>query len=392
MTEVLVSNKGPPAEDVLLAYVERLAESRAGFRAIIFHLSRLSASLRDDKPLRVATNILMEVVDKFTGRLFVLRGRDVVIVCKGLTAKAISEAAEALCYLFSDGHAKDAIESILYTVYDLEIGYPQFLKTIRDLRDAEARQLEKKARAQVQGRSLHRRVSDLIDAMSGIDLSNTIQRQTAWSIVPGKKPQPKFDELFVSIERLQRVLDADFEITKDRQLFQYLTQWLDKYVLTRLAWEQFGVSRPVSVNINLATLHSAEFLKFDNERASGWRGRTIFEVQLSDVWSDVSAYLAIADLVKQRGYFRCFDGVKHDALPCLNLQNLKVDLVKILWDDALLQLDGAARRNLSHAINEFGSKRFVLIRCASKEAIQVGHSLGIHLFQGWYCDRLIEMK
>jgi hypothetical protein len=162
--------------------------------------------------------------------------------------------------------------------------------------------------------------------------------------------------------------------------------------LTRLAWEQFGVSRPVSVNINLATLHSAEFLKFDNERASGWRGRTIFEVQLSDVWSDVSAYLAIADLVKQRGYFRCFDGVKHDALPCLNLQNLKVDLVKLVWDDALLQLDEAATRSLGHVINEFGAKRFVLIRCANKEAIQVGHSLGIQLFQGWYCDRLIEMK
>jgi hypothetical protein len=385
----LAPRKGPPTEDVLLAYTEELAGDTQGFRAIVFHLSRLAAA-RDDKHLRVATNMLMEIVDRLTGRLFVLRSRDIVIVCKGLTGKAINEVVDALAYLFVDQQTpRESLETELYTVYDLEIGYNHFLSLVRTLRDKETRQIERKARADSRDKALHRRVSDIIDALSGVDLSNAVQRQTVWSLDPDKRPQPKFDELFISIDRLQKALDIDFDLKKDHQLFRYLTQWLDKFLLTRLGWEQFGVSRPVSVNINLATLYSPEFLKFDNERASGWRGRTILELQLSDVWSDISAYLSVAELVRQRGYFRCLDGVRYDALPCLNLHNLKVDLVKLIWDDALLQLDETTTKTLTQSIRDFGAKRTVLIRCDKPQAIQYGQVLGIQLFQGWHLDRFV---
>jgi hypothetical protein len=123
-----------------------------------------------------------------------------------------------------------------------------------------------------------------------------------------------------------------------------MRRWLDRHVLTRLAWEQFGNFRPVSFNINVSTLHSPEFLKYDNERAAGWRGRTVLEIQLGNLWADLSAYLAIADLVKQRGYLRCLDGITPQAFPCINFQRLKIDLVKLIWDDALLQQDEAATR------------------------------------------------
>lgn len=385
-----ISKKGPPAENVLLAYTEQLGSDAPGYRAIIFHLSCVSAVVRDEKHFRIATNMLMELVDRFTGRLFILRSRDIVIICKGLTAKAINEFLEAFTYLLGTDHG--SVRPDLYTVYDLEIGYHQFLAVVRALQTKEAELLEKKSRAESREKSFHRKVSDLIDTIAGVDLSNAVQRQTVWALEPGKKPQPKFDELYFSIHRLQKLLEVDFDITKNKPLFRYLTESLDKFLLTKLGWEQFGVSRPISVNINLSTLYSSEFLKFDNERASGWRGRTIFELQVSDIWSDLSAYLTIADLVKQRGYFRCLDGVKYDALPCLNLQNLKIDMVKLTWDDALLQLENAATEGIRQALHEFGPKRTILARCDKIEAVRFGHSLGIRLFQGWHLDRFIEVK
>ncbi len=384
--------KGPPTENILTAYVEELAGKRAGYRAMCFHLSQLSPLHRAEKHVQAATNLLMEVVDRFGGRLFLLRGLDVVVICKGITAKAIEETVDTVRYLFvGEELAEKEAEGDFCSVFDLEIGYPQFRAAIRRIHDTEAKKLAADARPPARAQSLHSRVGEIIDALSSLDLSNAVQRQTVWAIYPNKKPKPKFDELFISIDRLQKILDGEFDLRKDKQLFQYLTQSLDKYLLTRLVWEQVGLARPVSININMATLHTPEFLKFENERGRGWRGRTILELQMADLWSDIAEYQAVADLVKQRGYLRCLDGVKHQALPCLNFEHLKVDLVKLIWDEALLQLDQSALRILGKAIAACGPRRIVLTRCGRQEAIRFGHAVGIHLFQGWHLDRLIPV-
>jgi hypothetical protein len=386
------ATKGPPTESILLGYVEQLADKRAGCRALCFHLSQLNPSLRGDKHLQTVTNLLMDLVRRFSGRLFLLRGADIVVICKGITAKAIEETIDVVRYLFiGDGLAERESEGDFCSVFDLEIAYPQFRMAIRRLHESETKKLEKEARS-APPKSLHLRIGDLIDSLSGLDLSHAVQRQTVWSIYPGKKPQPKFDEIFMSIDRLQKLLDRDLDLRKDKQLFQYLTRSLDQYLLTRLTWEQVGLARPVSININMATLHTPEFLKFDTERERGWRGRTILELQMADLWTDIAEYQAVADLVKQRGYLRCLDGVKHQALPCLNFQHLKIDLVKVIWDEALLQLDQGAMRALGKAIAECGPRRIVLARCGRQEAVRFGQAVGIHLFQGWHLDRMIAVE
>lgn len=377
-----------PTEDMLLAYVEQLADGRAGHRALCFHLSRLDRAHRHDKHLKIATNMLMEMVDQFSGRLFVLRSSDIIVVCKGITARAIDHAIEALRYLFNDDKlARQDAQAQFYSVFDLEIGYPQFLSLIRGIRDTEARQRLRAVRRPL-AKPMEQRLAGLLDALSAIDLSQMVRRQTVWALQEGRKPVAKFDELFISIDRLSAAISPDVNLAKDRQLFQYLTRWLDKHMLMRLAWEQFGNSRPLSLNINLSTLQSPEFLKFDNERASGWRGRTILEIQLGDLWADLAAYFAIADLVKQRGYLRCLDGVSFQAFPCINFQPLKLDLVKLIWDDALLQLEEPRTRALYQAIRDCGAERIIFARCGRPEAVKFGQALGVQLFQGWHLDRL----
>ena len=376
-----------PAEDALLAFVEQLAGDRAGYRALCLHLSRLDRAHRQEKHLQIATNMLKGTVDQYSGRLFALRGGDIVLVCKGIPARAIDQTVDGLRYLFNDDKlAKEGGEARFYSVFDLEIGYPQFSALIHQIREREAKQLAKSARPPA--KPLERRLNELLEALAGTDLSHMVRRQTVWELHPDKKPQAKFDELFVSIERLSGAISPEVNLAKDRHLFQYLSRFLDKHVLTRLAWEQFGNQRPVSFNINVATLNSPEFLKFESGRAAGWRGRTILEIQLGDLWADLGAYLAIADLVKQRGYHRCLDGVSHQAFPCINFQHLKIDLVKLIWDDAMLQLDEATTRTLLQAVRDCGPGRIILARCGRAEAVKFGQALGIRLFQGWHLDRL----
>lgn len=381
------SRQGPPTEDILLTYVEQLADACAGYRAIHFHLSRLHRSHRADKHRHIAANILMQAVEQYSGRLFALRSGDIVIIGKDISGKAIDDTIDTLRYLFNDDPlSQPGAEARFCSIFDLESGFDAFHALVQQMCDAAAQPSDKAARRSP--KQAEPRIDELLEAIGRIDLSQMVKRQSIWAIYPGQKPRPKFDELFVSIDRLRATIAPDVDFAKDPQAFQYLTRWLDRHMLTRLAWEQFGIVRPISININLSTLHSPEFLKFDNERASGWRGRTILEIQLGDMWSDLAAYLAIADQVKQRGYLRCLDGVTYQAFPCINFNRLKVDLVKMIWDDALLQLDEGALRTLYQAMTECGTRRIVFTRCGRAEALQFGRAMGVRLFQGWHLDNL----
>ena len=383
-------------EDTLYGYLEQVAAGRPGQRAVIFRLSRLDRSHRREKHLQIVGNMLQEVTQQYPGRLFALRGGDVVMVCKGITRKAIDETTDLLRYLFNDDPLarESASAADFCATFDLEINQAQFMAALEDLRETEAKRRTEQqpapgriAQSGETGPLDPGRASELIDAVSRIDLSTMGRRQTVWEMAPGKPAQPRFDEFFFSIERLRHAIGANFDLAKDRQLFLYLMRWLDRYMLTTLMRDHADFQRPLSVNINLSTLLSQDFATFDNQRPTDWRDRIILEVQLADLWSNLPGFLSTSEGLKRRGYQRCLDGVIHQALPFINFRRFDVDYVKVLWDDALLQLDERALRELCAAIADCGKGRIILTRCGRREAIRVGQAMGIQLFQGWQVDQ-----
>ncbi|HZB94229.1 MAG TPA: EAL domain-containing protein [Stellaceae bacterium] len=383
-----------PGEEMLYAYLQQVAELRSGQRALIFRLSRLQRSHRRDKHLQIVANMLQEVLDQYPGRLFQLRNGDVVMVCKGITRKAIDETTELLRYLFNDDPlAREGAEQADFCVaYDLEVNHPDFLAALEEIRESEAKLRNTRpppvnlAASGETGPLDSARASDLIAAMNRIDLSTMGRRQTVWEMVPGKPAQPRFDEFFFSIDKLRSAIGDNFDLAKDRQLFFYLMRWLDRYMLTTLLRDHLHFHRPLSVNVNLSTLLSPEFATFDGQRPTDWRDRLILEIQLADLWSDLPAFLTLSEGLKRRGYQRCLDGVLYKALPFINFRRFDVDYVKVVWDDALLQLDDKTLRELCAAIADCGKGRIVLTRCGRREAIRVGQAMGIQLFQGWQVD------
>ena len=384
------------SEDTLQAYLEQVAGGRAGYRAVIFRLSRLDKSHRRDKHMQIVGNMLQEVTQQYPGRLFALQNGDVVMVCKGITRKAIDEQTDLLRYLFNDDPlAREGAEAADFcATYDLEMYQPQFLAALEDIREAEAKRRAEQAKpvriasAGETGVLDSNRASELIDAVSRIDLSTMGRRQTVWEMAPGKPPQPRFDEFFFSIERLRHAIGENFDLAKDRQLFLYLMRWLDRYMLATLVRDHANFARPLSVNISLSTLLSQDFATFDEQRPTDWRDRIILEVQFADLLSNLPAFLAASEGLKRRGYQRCIDGVIHQALPFVNFRRFDADYVKVIWDDALLQLDEGNLRELCEAIADCGKGRIILARCGRREAIKVGQAMGIHLFQGWQVDQM----
>ena len=232
------------------------------------------------------------------------------------------------------------------------------------------------------------RVAELLSAVSRVDLSPMLRRQTAWKVRGGSTPEPHSEEVFISIKALREAVGPAFTLATDRQLFVYLSRQLDSYILRTLSWEHFSAGAPLSFNINLATLQSPEFAEFEKRRPSNWQGRIMLEFQLGDVWGDLPIFLQAGQQLKRSGYLRCLDGVVFSALPFINLRRLDVDFVKVIWDDGLLALGRPALQDLCQSIADCGADRVILTRCGREEALQVGRALGIQHFQGWVMNRV----
>jgi EAL domain-containing protein (putative c-di-GMP-specific phosphodiesterase class I) len=151
-----------------------------------------------------------------------------------------------------------------------------------------------------------------------------------------------------------------------------------------------AIASAFSVNLNVATLLSDRFLTFDANLKAATRGTIIFELQTTDIFSDLGAYIFARDFVKERGYRICLDGVTDLTLPYIDRERLGLDLVKIVWNPDMLGSGRAARREeFCKLIASFGRARTIMCRCDSEEAVTMGQSLGINLFQGRHIDRLL---
>jgi EAL domain-containing protein (putative c-di-GMP-specific phosphodiesterase class I) len=378
----------PPANreaiDALLREAER-HDGAIGWRVLLFQLSKLQRVHRRSKHLHIAANMLQDLVKKHDGKLFPLPNGDLAVVCKGIRTPIVEDAISTLRYLFNDDpFAGRAVrESGFCSSFDLQHEYLRLATTLRRRAGAP---WETAASA---GSTLDpTRVAQLLTAVSRVDLAPILRRQTAWRMVDGRHPQPHSEELFISITALNDAIGSAFDVTADRQLFGYLTRWLDSYMLKTLSWEHFGAGPPVSVNINLETLRAPEFAAFEERRLPAWRGRIMLEMQLGDIWSDFPAFLEMSKRLKAEGYLRCIDGVVFSALRFLNLRQLEVDYVKLIWNDDLANLGDAALRELCQSVAECGADRIILTRCDRQKALQIGRLLGIQIFQGWIVNTL----
>jgi hypothetical protein len=77
-------------------------------------------------------------------------------------------------------------------------------------------------------------------------------------------------------------------------------------------------------------------------------------------------------------------------LPFVDRDRLGLDLVKILWNaDILGETRTERRQEIRDLITAFGRARVILCHCDTAEAVTVGQSLGIVMFQGHHIDRLL---
>ena len=408
-TAAAVANKRPdealPVQDAqLLDYLDWVDRHRAGRRAIHLHLSRLLAHNRRDQHLRIAVSTFEDLVKQYDGQIFLLGNGDIVFIAKGASAADIDAAVTRVRFLFSeDPLAQDGGNMDQFaTWYNLESHYNDYYSIAKRLA-AETERKKRAARApggnEAPGAKKRHPLdpallSKLEDFLARADMSNLMRRQAICAMTPGAQPQAMFRELFISIADLQGQVIPDVDLFADPWLFQRLTQTLDRRILALMTRnDDSTLNSAFSLNLNVSTILSPEFLAFDKAFKSNSRGTVVIEMQKIDIFADLGAFFFARDFLKERGYKICLDGINFMTFPFIDRAKLGVDMLKIVWSQDMTG-DASARGGptMKELVESTGRARVILSRIDNDAAVRFGHSMGVTLFQGRHLDTLLANR
>jgi EAL domain-containing protein (putative c-di-GMP-specific phosphodiesterase class I) len=399
MSSLYRNDPATATEYKLLDYVERIAKHRAGRKAVHLHLSKLRIHRRRDYHLRIAANTFENLISVYEGQLFKLSNQDVFFVFRDADPQQIDEAVMRLGYLFNDdplgGDVDPDMMADICTWYDAERDYDLLLAAVNTaIDDAQKRGRRQAALAatSVDAKppiSPHR-LGALIDTIVSADLSNLMRRQMVYAIIGGQPPQSLFNELFISIADMRNMIMPDYNIHANRWLFQYLTETLDKRMLALLLRnDDAAIANSFSLNLNISTVLSQEFLVFDASLKSGVRGTLVIEIQVIDVYADMAQFAFARDFLHDRGYRICLDGLDPHNLAHIDRAKLGADLVKLNWTELVRgQYTAERHARLRSIIDQNGKAKVIFCHVDTEDGLKFGQSLGVAMYQGRYIDQI----
>jgi len=228
--------------------------------------------------------------------------------------------------------------------------------------------------------------------LSVADFSSFIRRQAICAIIGKSSPQRVFEEVYVSVPDLRDMLLPDVDLTSNPWLFLSLSETLDQKVLETIGRHDDGsLIGNFSVNVNVSTILSDNFLSFDDNINVSMRSSVILELQLVDIFSDIKSYMLAKTFAKARGYKICIDGITVDKLKYLNRTNLDCVLMKIIWHPTFMDVIREDKHFMDY-VNKAERAKMILCRIDDAAAVEVGNSLGINLYQGRYVQRLLSQQ
>ena len=382
-------------EKALIDCIERLDKQHADRIGMHIRISRLSQTYRRPHYIRMATDMFESSVRAFEGQLFVLHNHDLVFIARATPQAALDKAVERLRVLFSEDSLflrRETAEPFCLR-YRLDTDYDKFLTAARGMLHEEEQALADYDRKDgVEGLTpiQPELLARLEHALNKADFTNVARRQTVCTLIADQAPQPLFEEIYVSISDLQRAVTPGIDLTANPWLFQYLTQTLDKRLMAILMKDGAAGDKPFSINLNVASVLSPEFRRFDETVSPKLRGRLAIEFNKLDVFADMGSFLFARDYLHERGYRLCLDGLTHLTLPYYDRARMGFDLIKIYWmPEGIGEMQADMIPAMRASVIEAGQARTILCRCENKRAVEMGQQLGIVMFQGRYLDRLL---
>ncbi|MBC7905933.1 MAG: hypothetical protein H7Y60_04185 [Rhodospirillaceae bacterium] len=378
------------AESLLFDAAERVGRIREGRLALHLHLSQLLPQNREDAKIRIAARMFESMVDVFRGQMFLLTQSDIVLICKDARMADLDAIVYKLRALFSKDpltYAESADgEDRFCTYYELESDYDAFFVVCSQLvESAKKRIADARTAAPIQPLDA-RNLNKVIEAIGSSDIAGVVRRQPCVRFSDKMVAEVAFQEFFMSIADLQKVLAPDVNILSNRWLFQHLSHLLDLRVLSVLQDAGFRkLPAAFSVNLNMATVNTPVFKQF--EASIKGRAGLVVEFQLMDIFNNLDGFLEVRDLLRSHGHISVLDGMSPITLQFLDAELYDTDFVKVNWSPDMA--DEVVTQDLHDALGPVGFERVILARCDTENSIAWGLNQGIRHFQGRFLDSMV---
>lgn len=389
-------------ETQLLTRLRFIEDDRAGHYVVHIHLSALRASNRKPHFISIAAKAFDDLLNNFDATLFKLDNADLVLLCKDVPVEEIDPVMHKARQLFNEdpltSSEDGSIDDRFSTWYDLaqQGDFASFMETVKQIAE-QAAERQRKASGILSANSLPGQdiqpahIDEIVLRLQSVKIDDIIGSQRAVVIHPGAKGKVLFREQFVTMSELQKRIAPDVNLFGSNWLFQYLTETIDRRILGVVGQRDFAAMvDSISLNLNISTVLGREFQNF-HQKAGAFSSNIVIELQLIDVFSDMSAFADARDLLQEYGYRVLIDGLNPLSLQFFDPALLEADLIKVNWGQEFGNEDSDVRVNdMAQVVKNVGKDNVILGRVDSEDAVIWALALGITRFQGYYIDTLVE--
>lgn len=410
-----IVTKEPEAN--LIELLHLVQENRQGWQAVAFSFSRLLEHYRSEYQIKIATNLMNDLLGDRDGAIYLCEDANIYVMVRHLPKPLLDKMIFQLRYLFMDdplAYLSDGEENPEFSqIFDIEDSWDDFMEIGKRRLVQRVRRNQSEARGTPQATNAALAAAGIApiqfprvemryfnptnlvaieNTLKETDVTPSIRRQPVVATMQDNSVRTVFDEMYVNIAALRESLGTEVDLLSNRWLFKYLTMKLDERMLDMLQKNPIRyLTNPVSLNLNIPTLLSTRFAEFDAAIKPSTKVSLVIELQIGDVFNDMSGFLLAKDTVQKLGYRVCLDGVTDLAFPQIDRQRLGFDLIKLQWNgDETKDVDSEKNERLAEAIRKCGTNRVILTRCDNVHAVEYGKSIGLSLFQGRYLDGLIN--
>lgn len=382
----------PGQGDELDEFTKRLSNRKAGYQAAHVRLSMLPPTSAWDAVRWVAEKTFGRIMRTYDDEMFRLANGDLVLLCRDKDSEAMYSAIDSIYALArTDLKLADGGIECFATRYDLSTSWQQFMDQVEPLferkPDLSKSGREDKAHQPIDADHLN----TLEETLRAVDLSNFVRRQTICAVTGNSPPEPVYDELYLSVAMLQEEVMPDIDLAGNRLLFSQLTTTFDSRMLSIISTNGNGyLAGPCSLNLNISTILSKEFLEITEQLGVGHEQTLVVELHIGDVFRNTREFALAREVAQEVGFLLCLDGIDGNSLSWLDLPSLGFKLYKLHWRDEMLHLPPEDIDQLRSEVIRVGPERMILCRCDDETALEFGRGIGIRLFQGWHTDRALR--
>lgn len=397
-------DKSLTQEAVLLERLSRIEENPTGYFAVHIHLSELRASNRQPHFINIATRVFDNLVAGNDAVVYSMMNKDLVLLCREILVEDIDPYIDKVRSMFSEDPlalGEDEFEDRMSTWFDLAArdDFAAFLSAATELSVKAQVQVEELQRARTDetnkgtGEPISaKNLAAINQKLQATRIADLIRQQTCIRIAPGEAGSIVFREHFIAMSELKERVAPAINLFSSAWLFQYLTETLDKRVLSVIGRKNFDeIAEPISLNLNIGTVLSRDFSNF-NKLVGDNADKFVVEFQVIDIFADMNTYGYARDMLQERGYKVLVDGVNPMSLQFFDPANLKPDFIKVAWGkDFESETDDDGRlRMFRETVQNAGAESMILARVDSEKAVKWGLALGISRFQGYFIDKLFH--